>query len=157
VILLVAFAPLFLAFEVWQLVLSERYLGIKQIARGADPRSLGLHEITAFFWSVLLFGYWIWDGRGTLLSVPALAAAVVLTVIGAAFEWRQAAAAQPVVLWLQCLYGFANVMQRYICRDVGNTDAWRDHEPDFSAFEFFVKAYGVENFLTRKLGWQPRW
>jgi hypothetical protein len=53
-------APLFLLFEVWQLVLSERYLGIKQIARGTDPRLLGLSEITAFFWTVAIVGYWIW-------------------------------------------------------------------------------------------------
>lgn len=56
----VLLAPLFLAFEVWQLVLSERYLGIKQIARGADPRSLGLGEVTAFFWTTLLVVYWVW-------------------------------------------------------------------------------------------------
>lgn len=53
-------APLFLLFEVWQLVLSERYLGIKQIARGADPRALGLAEITAFFWSSSILIYWAW-------------------------------------------------------------------------------------------------
>jgi hypothetical protein len=53
-------APLFLIFEVWQLVLSERYLGIKQIARGSDPRTLGLGEVTAFFWSSILIGYWVW-------------------------------------------------------------------------------------------------
>ena len=57
---LVFFAPLFFVFEIWQLVLSERYLGIKQIARGADPRSLGLGEVTAFFWSMLLLLYWLW-------------------------------------------------------------------------------------------------
>jgi hypothetical protein len=53
-------APLYLIFEVWQLVLSERYLGIKQIARGADPRALGLGEVTAFFWSMTLLSYWLW-------------------------------------------------------------------------------------------------
>jgi hypothetical protein len=58
--MLFLFAPLFLFFEVWQLVLSERYLGIKQIARGADPRALGLGEITAFFWSTILISYWLW-------------------------------------------------------------------------------------------------
>lgn len=57
---LILLAPLFLIFEVWQLVLSERYLGIKQIARGADPRSLGLGELTAFFWTTLLVSYWLW-------------------------------------------------------------------------------------------------
>ena len=65
---LLLFAPLFLAFEFWQLVLSERYLGIKQIARGADPRNLGLSEVTAFFWSILLIGYWIW--MLLLLAIP---------------------------------------------------------------------------------------
>ncbi len=65
---LILFAPLFLIFEVWQLVLSERYLGIKQIARGADPRSLGLGELTAFIWSMQLIGYWLW--MMMLLAVP---------------------------------------------------------------------------------------
>lgn len=57
---LLLLAPLFLAFEIWQLVLCERYLGIKQIARGADPRALGLGEVTAFFWSMAIFFYGLW-------------------------------------------------------------------------------------------------
>ncbi len=57
---LVLLAPLFILFEIWQLVISERYLGIKQIARGADPRELGLREVTAFFWSAGLMFYWLW-------------------------------------------------------------------------------------------------
>ena len=60
VLTLLTAAPFFVIFEIWQLVLSERYLGVKQIARGADPRTLGLHEVTAFFWSTLLIGYWLW-------------------------------------------------------------------------------------------------
>ncbi|MBI5771787.1 MAG: hypothetical protein HZA93_28710 [Verrucomicrobia bacterium] len=66
--LLVLLAPLFLVFEVWQLVLSERYLGIKQIARGADPRALGLGETTAFFWSSTIILYWVW--MLLLLALP---------------------------------------------------------------------------------------
>lgn len=66
--LLLLLAPGFLLFEVGQLVLSERYLGIKQIARGADPRALGLGELTAFCWSVLILGYWLW--MVLLLTVP---------------------------------------------------------------------------------------
>lgn len=61
-------APVFLLFEVWQLVISERYLGIKQIARDRDPRTLGLGELTAFVWSTTLFAYWI--GMLCLLAVP---------------------------------------------------------------------------------------
>ncbi|MEO7597628.1 MAG: hypothetical protein ABIV50_01765 [Opitutus sp.] len=53
-------APLFLAFEVWQLVMSERYLGIKQIARNGDPRALGMAELTAFCWSALVMLYIGW-------------------------------------------------------------------------------------------------
>lgn len=53
-------APLFLAFEVWQLVVSERYLGIKQIARNGDPRTLGLREYIAFCWSAVIVMYWLW-------------------------------------------------------------------------------------------------
>lgn len=67
-LLLILFAPLFLVFEVWQLVLSERYLGVKQIARGADPRQLGLGELTAFVWSTTLIAYWAW--MLLLLAVP---------------------------------------------------------------------------------------
>jgi hypothetical protein len=57
---LLLFAPVFLVFELWQLVLSERYLGVKQMARRADPRLLGLSEVTAFFWSTVLISYWVW-------------------------------------------------------------------------------------------------
>jgi hypothetical protein len=65
---LILLAPLFLVFEVAQLVLSERYLGIKQIARRADPRTLGLSEVTAFFWSTAIFTYWLW--MVILLTTP---------------------------------------------------------------------------------------
>jgi hypothetical protein len=62
VVLLFAFAPLFFAFELWQLVIAERYVGIKQIERGTDPRELGLGEATAAGWSLTLFAYWTWMG-----------------------------------------------------------------------------------------------
>ena len=61
-------APFFLCFEFWQLVMSERYVGIKQIARNGDPRKLGLSEITAFFWSSAITAYWVW--MFALLFVP---------------------------------------------------------------------------------------
>ena len=53
-------APLFVVFELWQLVISERYVGIKQIERNGDPRTLGLHEFTAFVWSMMIISYWAW-------------------------------------------------------------------------------------------------
>lgn len=58
--LLFAFAPAFFAFELWQLVIAERYLGLKQISRGVNPRELGLGEFTAACWSLALLAYWAW-------------------------------------------------------------------------------------------------
>jgi hypothetical protein len=54
-------APLFIAFEIWQLVMAERYVGIKQIARGANPREMGPREVVACFWTccILLYGVWM--------------------------------------------------------------------------------------------------
>jgi len=40
-------APLFLVFEFWQLVISERYMGIKQIRVNADPRELPMPPATS--------------------------------------------------------------------------------------------------------------
>jgi hypothetical protein len=65
---LLLFAPLFLAFEAWQLVICERYLGIKQIARDGDPRALGLNEFVALGWTATLFLYACW--MLALLLVP---------------------------------------------------------------------------------------
>jgi hypothetical protein len=53
-------APLFLIFEVWQLFISERYVGIKQIARGADPREMGPSEIVSCAWSSSIILYCLW-------------------------------------------------------------------------------------------------
>ncbi|MCB1103649.1 MAG: hypothetical protein KDK74_02875 [Cephaloticoccus sp.] len=53
-------APLFLMFELWQLVICERYVGIKQIERNGDPRDVGPNEAVSAIWSGLLFVYWAW-------------------------------------------------------------------------------------------------
>lgn len=53
-------APLFLMFELWQLVICERYVGIKQIERNGDPREIGPGEVISFAWSGTLFVYWAW-------------------------------------------------------------------------------------------------
>jgi hypothetical protein len=88
---LIAIAPLFLIFEVWQLVLSERYLGIKQIARGADPRQLGLRESTAFFWTVLLIAYWVWMLTLLLFSFSRAHGAGLILVSMIGFSLRRGA------------------------------------------------------------------
>jgi hypothetical protein len=88
---LILLTPLFFLFEIWQLVISERYLGVKQIARGADPRTLGLGELTAFFWSATIVVYWLW--MLLLLTVPfargPAAALLLVSMIG--FSLRRGA------------------------------------------------------------------
>ncbi|MEI6106108.1 MAG: hypothetical protein WCR49_03750 [Opitutae bacterium] len=77
-------APLFLAFELWQLVVSERYMGIKQIRLNADPRELPMPGWMAATWASGLIVYFSW--MFTLLLHPVgRAQGVVLllvTVVG---------------------------------------------------------------------------
>ena len=49
VAVLLLLAPAFLLFEIWQLCIGDRCLGIKHSACGADLRERGLGEVTAFF------------------------------------------------------------------------------------------------------------
>lgn len=54
-------APLFFLFEIGQLVYAERFLGVKQIQAGADPRRLGPPEPVAALWvlGILSEGAWL--------------------------------------------------------------------------------------------------
>jgi hypothetical protein len=61
-------APLFLLFELWQLFLSERYMGIKQIRVNADPRELPMPRWVAVSWTGGLLFYLPW--MCTLLFHP---------------------------------------------------------------------------------------
>lgn len=85
----VLFAPLFLLFELWQLVISERYVGIKQIERNGDPRTLGLSEVTAFFWSMAIFAYWIWMAGLLFLPVGRVHGLSLLIVSGIGYAVRR--------------------------------------------------------------------
>ena len=57
---LLLLAPFWILFEFWQLVVSERYLGIKQIEQGTDPRTLDLSERRAAFWSIAMLAEGGW-------------------------------------------------------------------------------------------------
>ena len=75
-------APLFLGFEIWQLVLSERYMGIKQIRVNADPRDLPMAAWMAATWAGGLLFYFLW--MTTLLLHPVgRAQGVVLLIVTA--------------------------------------------------------------------------
>ena len=73
-------APFFLVFELWQLFVSERYMGIKQIRVNADPRELPMANWMAAVWAGGLFAYFLW--MFTLLLHPiGRAQGIVLLVI----------------------------------------------------------------------------
>ena len=81
--------PLFFVFEVWQLVMSERYLGVKTLASGADPRDLGLGEAVACGWSLTLLAYWLWMPLLLILPFARGPAAALLLVSLIGFSLRR--------------------------------------------------------------------
>ncbi|QYM77896.1 hypothetical protein K0B96_11270 [Horticoccus luteus] len=87
---LVLLTPVFMAFEVAQLVVAERYLGIKQIERNADPRLVGPREPVAFLWlaGLMVYGGWV---LLLLLTVPAarMQAVCLLAISLAGFTLRR--------------------------------------------------------------------
>jgi len=87
--LLFAFAPLFFAFELWQLVIAERYLGLKHIARGTDPRELDIGELTAACWSLALLAYWAWMTLMLFQHLGRFQFLMLLLVTGLGFAVRR--------------------------------------------------------------------
>lgn len=121
VIVLLLLVPLFLVFEIWQLVICERYLGLKQIARGSDPRALGPGEFMAFCWSMLLIGYWLW--MLLLLTVPDArihgAGLLLVSMIG--YSLRRGAALR----WVLVILTFEGALRLGLLFSLGAT-AWQD-------------------------------
>lgn len=104
---LVYLAPLFLAFEVWQLVMSERYLGIKQIARQGDPRTLGMAELTAGCWCAMLICYVAWMCALLLVPFSRLHALGLLLVFGIGFALRR----NTVLKWVLVILTFEGAVR----------------------------------------------
>jgi hypothetical protein len=82
-------APLFLVFELWQLVMSERYVGIKQIARGANPREMGPSEAVACLWSLSIVAYGLW--MASLLVTPSarVYGLILMAVTAVGYSFRR--------------------------------------------------------------------
>jgi len=76
----VLLTPLFFAFELWQLYVGERYLGIKQIRVAADPRELPMANWMAALWAGGLVVYGLWMGSLLLHPVGRPQGAVLLAV-----------------------------------------------------------------------------
>jgi hypothetical protein len=112
--------PLFFLFEIWQLVICERYVGIKQIARAADPRELGLGEITAFLWSSLLFFYWLWTLSLLVLPFARVQSLGLLAVFSLGFFLRRNCRLQ----WLLVILTFEGAVRLPLLVWLG-VIAWR--------------------------------
>jgi hypothetical protein len=95
-------APLFLVLEVWQLVMSERYVGIKHIARGGDPREMGPGEAVAFFWFAGLITYAAWTLA--LLAIPAarVFAFFIIAATGVGYPIRRNCGLKWILVVLTC-------------------------------------------------------
>jgi hypothetical protein len=81
---LVYLTPVWFVFEIAQLIASERFLGVKQIEAGADPRQHGPREPLAFGWStgILLFWLWLVAMLFQPLGRAQIAAMIVITLAG---------------------------------------------------------------------------
>lgn len=83
-------APLFLVFEIWQLVISERYMGVKQIRVNADPRTLPMAGWLAALWAGGLLIYFSWMFSLIIHPVGRAQGFVLLAVSGLGYAIRTA-------------------------------------------------------------------
>lgn len=80
-----------MAFELWQLVMGERFLGIRQIRANVDPRELPMAKSVSVTWAAGLIVYYLW--MLTLLAHPVgrPQGVVLLGVSALAYALRSAA------------------------------------------------------------------
>ncbi|MDI1319438.1 MAG: hypothetical protein PSW75_04480 [bacterium] len=93
-------APVFLAFELWQLVVSERFMGIKQIRVNADPRELPMANWMAATWAGGLLIYFLWMTTLLLHPVGRAQGIVLLIVTGLGYAIRTTCGLQWVLVVL---------------------------------------------------------
>jgi hypothetical protein len=93
-------APLFFAFEIWQLVVSERYLGIRQIRTNADPRELPMAGWMAAVWAGGLLVYLTWMFTLLLHPVGRAQGFVLIAVSALGYSLRSASGLKWVLVVL---------------------------------------------------------
>lgn len=93
-------APLFLVFEIWQLVVSERYMGIRQIRVNADPRELPMPHWMAAIWAGGILAYIVWMTALLLLPVGRAQGLVLLGVTAVGYAIRTTCGLQWVLVVL---------------------------------------------------------
>ncbi len=81
--------PLLLIFEIGQLVVAERFLGIKRLHGETDPRNLELGERLAFGWSVSILLSWLWMALMLIQPVGRPQAILIILITGFGFMIRR--------------------------------------------------------------------
>lgn len=87
--LIALLSPLFLIFEIWQLVMAERYVGIKQIARGANPREMGPSELISAVWSLNIIIYGLWMVALLLSPQTRIYGIILIAVTAIGYSFRR--------------------------------------------------------------------
>src|SRR5437764_251231 len=82
-------APLWLLFEFGQLVIAERYLGIKYIVGGIDPRHTGPSERLSFSWTACIVLSWTWMTLMLYHEIGRLQIIAMLAVTAIGFTIRR--------------------------------------------------------------------
>lgn len=83
-------APLFFAFELWQLFVGERYLGIRRIRANVDPRELPMSNAMAALWAGGLIAYFLWMAMLLLHPVGRAQGLVLLATSAVGYGLRTA-------------------------------------------------------------------
>lgn len=113
--------PVFLCFEIWQLVICERHLGLRQIARGTDPRLGGLSERTALVWGVILVVYWLWMFALLLEPAVRIPAVGLLAISALGYSVRRGAPLR----WILVVLTFEGAIRLGLLFSLA-TAAWRE-------------------------------
>lgn len=85
---LVFLAPVFIAFEVVQLVAAEKLLGVKKIRAGIDPRQTAPGEIASALWAFAILAQGLWTLALLSNSATRVHAACILLVWLTGFTLR---------------------------------------------------------------------
>lgn len=83
-------APLFFAFELWQLFIGERYLGIRRIRANVDPRELPMAKGIAILWGGGLIVYFVWMASLLLHPIGRAQGFVLLATSAVGYALRTA-------------------------------------------------------------------
>ena len=86
---LVFLTPVWFVFEIIQLIVSERFLGVKQIKADTDPRKFGPREPLAFLWCMGIMLFWVWLVAMLFQSVGRASVVTMLAITLVGFSVRR--------------------------------------------------------------------